>query len=68
MIRINLIEVKKKKKPKPLPTSVVVAVLLTLFVVIGVVYTHYSLNDELSMLRNKKTENDKRLRVLNKKG
>ena len=67
MIRINLIEVKKKKKPKPLPTTVVIAVLLTLFALIGVVYTHYSLNDELSMLRSKKAKNEKRLKVLNKK-
>ncbi|HHN64521.1 MAG TPA: hypothetical protein ENK09_04085 [Nitrospirae bacterium] len=67
MIRINLIEAKKKKKPKPLPVPVVLAVLLTLFTVIGVVYIHYSLTDEIGALKSKKTENDNRLRVLNKK-
>ncbi len=68
MIRINLLPVKKKKKkPKPVPGYIVATILLTVIITIGMVYTHYSLSEEITTLKQKKNANAKRLKQLQAK-
>ena len=67
MIRVNLLPTKRKKKAKALPAFLISMTLLTLAAGIVSAYLYYWLNSELSLLNQKKTDNEAQLADLNNK-
>ncbi len=67
MIRINLLPVKRKKKPKPVPVFVIVAVIATLVVLVGALFTYVNMKEKITVLKERKTSNERRLADLKTK-
>ncbi|TAL26439.1 MAG: hypothetical protein EPN94_03335 [Nitrospirae bacterium] len=67
MIRVNLLPTKRKKKAKAVPAFLISMTLLTLAAGIISAYLFYWLNSELSLLTQKKTDNEAQLAELNNK-